>query len=77
MSDAIENGEENKLASTYSPVIQVKFLMDLAGGKIEIYNEHTNKTIRVATIKKSGMKLNDMLLLFEATKIRGLLFLRR
>ena len=70
MSDAIENGEENKLASTYSPVIQVKFLMDLAGGKIEIYNEHTNKTIRVATIKKSGMKLNDMLLLFEAKNLR-------
>lgn len=70
MSDAIENGEENKLASTYSPVIQVKFLMDLAGGKIEIYNEHTNKTILLARINKSGMKLNDMLLLFEAKNMR-------
>lgn len=70
MSDAIENGEENKLASTYSPVIQVKFLIDLACGKIEIYNEHTNKTILLARINKSGMKLNDMLLLFEAKNMR-------
>lgn len=70
MNDAIENGEENKLASTYSPVIQVKFLMNFAGGKIEIYNEHTNKTILLARINKSDMKLNDMLLLFEAKNMR-------
>lgn len=65
ISDVIENDDESKLASTYSPVIQVKFLMDFQNRKIEIYNERTGKTIQVASIKKQGMTLNDMLLLFE------------
>ena len=65
MNDVIENGDESKLASTYSPVIQVKFLMGFQNNKIEVYNERTGKTIPVASIKKQGMALNDMLLLFE------------
>lgn len=43
MNDVIENGDENKLASTYLPVIQVKFLMDFVGGKIDVYNERAEK----------------------------------
>lgn len=70
MNDVIENGDENKLASTYSPVIQVKFLMDFVGGKIDVYNERAEKRIRIADIKRSGVKLNDMLLLFEANNLR-------
>lgn len=70
MNDIIETGDENKLASTYSPVIQVKFLMDFVGGKIDVYNEKADKRIRIADMKKSGAKLNDMLVLFEAKNQR-------
>lgn len=66
MNDAIETGDENKLATTYSPVIQIKFLMDFVNGEVSLYNEKTEKTIPVAKIKKAGASLNDMLLLFEA-----------
>ena len=48
MNDVIENNDESKLASTYSPVIQVKFLLDLFGQKVSVYNEHTQSVIKVA-----------------------------
>ena len=51
MNDVIENNDESKLASTYSPVIQVKFLLDLLGQKVSVYNEHTQSVIKVADIK--------------------------
>ena len=70
MNEAIENNDESKLATTYSPVIQVKFLMDFINGSVDIYNERTNKAIPVATIKKAGTQLNDMLLMFEAKNLR-------
>lgn len=70
MNDVIENGDENKLASTYSPVIQVKFLLDFCGQKIEIYNEKTSTTTKVADIKAPGKHLKDMLLAFEAKNLR-------
>ncbi|MCC8137614.1 MAG: DEAD/DEAH box helicase [Clostridiales bacterium] len=70
MNEVIETGDESKLASTYSPVIQVKFLMDLQGRKIGIYNEKTGKVIKVADIKVAGTRLKDILLLFEAKNLR-------
>ncbi len=70
MNDIIGNGDENKLASTYSPVIQVKFLMDFVGGQIDVYNEKADKQVKIADIKQSGAKLNDMLVLFEAKNLR-------
>lgn len=70
MNEAIENNDESKLATTYSPVIQVKFLMDFINGSVDIYNERTNKPIPVATIKKAGTQLNDILLMFEAKNLR-------
>lgn len=70
MNDAIENDDESKLATTYSPVIQVKFLLDLINGKLSVYNEKTDNSIPVATIKKSGASLIDILLLFEGKNLR-------
>lgn len=70
MNDAIETGDDNKLATIYSPVVQIKFLMDFINGEISLYNDKTEKTIKVATIKKSGTSLNDILLLFEAKNLR-------
>lgn len=69
MNDIIVNCDENKLTSTYSPVVQVKFLMDFVGGKIGVYNEHSSQTIHIADIKKNGTKLIDMLLRFEAKNL--------
>lgn len=65
MNDVIENGDENKLASTFSPVIQVKFLMDFNEGKVSIYNDKTGRTIPVISINDENARLNKMLLLFE------------
>ena len=64
MNDVIENGDESKLASTYSPVVQIKFLMDFQKHKMGVYNEKNGKIIQFASIKQ-GISLNDMLLVFE------------
>ena len=66
MNKAIEDNDENNLTTAYSPVMQIKFLMDLHGQKIEVYNDRSGKTIRIAGIKNSGIRLNTMLLLLEA-----------
>lgn len=70
MNDVIENNDESKLASTYSPVIQVKFLLDLLGQKVSVYNEHTQSVIKVADIKMPNTSLKTMLLYFEAKNMR-------
>ena len=66
MNEVLESDDENKLATTYSPVMQIKFLMDLRGQKIEVYNDKTGRTTKIANINASGINLNRMLLLFEA-----------
>lgn len=70
MNEAIESSDESKLATTYSPVVQIKFLMDLINNNISAYNERTNHCIQIASIKKSDVNLNDMLLLFEGKNLR-------
>lgn len=70
MNEAIESSDESKLATTYSPVVQIKFLMDLINNNISVYNERTNHCIQIASIKKSDVNLNDMLLLFEGKNLR-------
>ena len=70
MNDVIENNDESKLASTYSPVIQVKFLLDLLGQKVSVYNEHIQSVIKVADIKAANTSLKTMLLYFEAKNMR-------
>ena len=70
MNEAIESSDESKLATTYSPVVQIKFLMDLINNNISVYNERTNHRIQIVSIKKSDVTLNDMLLLFEGKNLR-------
>ena len=70
MNDVIANDDEIKLASTYSPVIQVKFLIDLSGQKVSVYNEHTQEVIKIADIKAANTSLKTMLLYFEAKNMR-------
>ncbi|WP_329886775.1 DEAD/DEAH box helicase [Pseudoramibacter sp. HA2172] len=66
-------GDENALAITYSPVVQIKFLVDLQNGKIEVYNEHAidgQSRIKVANVSMAGIGLNDFLLSIEAQNSR-------
>ena len=68
MMTDIEAGDESKLAITYSPVVQVKFLVDLKNKEIQVYNEHNGNRIHVANIhERKGRKpnLTDILLKFE------------
>lgn len=70
MNDVIENDDESKLASTYSPVIQVKFLLDLLGKRICVYNEHKCEIIKIADCKTANISLKTILLCFEAKNMR-------
>jgi hypothetical protein len=59
MMTDIEAGDESKLAITYSPVVQVKFLIDLKNREIQVYNEHNGNRIHVANIRdRLGRKAN-------------------
>ena len=70
MNEVIENNDESKLATTYSPVIQVKYLLDFNNGKLSLYNEKTEKAIPFDSMNNAKMSLNDVLLLFEAKNLR-------
>lgn len=63
--DVVENCDENKLSMTYSPVIQVKYLMDIVHKRIEVYNDHTRSTSKIAEFTRNAITLNDILFAFE------------
>lgn len=68
MMTDIEAGDDNKLAISYSPVVQVKFLVDLKNREIQIYNEHDKNRIHVANIRQmngQNARLTDILMKFE------------
>lgn len=59
----------NALSISYSPVVQIKFLMDLQNGKIYMYNEHDkhrDQRIGIADVKSGNASLNDFLMVFES-----------
>lgn len=63
-----EEGDKDALASTYSPVVQIKFLVDLKKGRIEVYNDHASQDqcrILLANVRGSGIEVNDFLLAIE------------
>ena len=73
MMTDIEAGDDSNLAITYSPVVQVKFLVDLKNKEIQIYNEHNGNRIHVANIRDmKGRKANltDILVKFESMNDR-------
>ena len=68
-----EDGDEEALAITYSPVVQIKFLVDLKTGRIEVYNEHATRDkskILLVKVKQSGIGVNDFLLAIETQNQR-------
>lgn len=73
MMTDIEAGDDSNLAITYSPVVQVKFLVDLKNKEIQVYNEHNGNRIHVANIRDmKGRKANltDILVWFESMNDR-------
>ena len=69
MMTQAEAGDDSALAISYSPVVQIKFLVDLQHGKIDVYNEHDisgHQRIQVANVSKRGIELNDFLMTLEA-----------
>ncbi|MGI6051886.1 MAG: DEAD/DEAH box helicase [Bilifractor sp.] len=68
MMTQAEAGDENALAISYSPVVQIKFLMDLQHGKIDVYNEHAAAGYERIPLAKSGstLGLNDFLMVLES-----------
>lgn len=48
------NVEKQKLTSSFAPVSQMKYLIDLPNYKIEIFNENTKELIEVAKLKKKA-----------------------
>lgn len=68
-----EEGDEEALAITYSLVVQIKFLVDLQKGQIEVYNEHAPEEqcrILLANINGNGIEVNDFLLAIETQNRR-------
>lgn len=63
-----KEGDEDALAITYSPVVQIKFLVDLKKGRIEVYNDHASQDqcrILLANVCGSGIEVNDFLMAIE------------
>ena len=61
----INEHDNHKLRTTFSPVIQVKFLLDLYNQEISIYNEHTEMEMHITDIRKEHASLTYFLLKIE------------
>ncbi|WP_368488086.1 DEAD/DEAH box helicase [Clostridium sp. BJN0013] len=63
----VESNElkKQKLASAFSPVSQVKFLINLDDNEVDVYNEHTKETVPLTSIALEDADLTDVLLRFE------------
>lgn len=74
LNEAIETSDENKLASTFSPVAQIKFLVDFKENNVivEAYNERDNKRIPIAKYSSSNgaSSLAKLLFNFEVMNMR-------
>lgn len=60
----------NRLRSTFSPVAQIKFLIDLNTHTISAYNDYAEELMHLATIQKSDATLIDFLRMFEVVNIK-------
>ena len=60
-----ESISEHKLQTSYSPVSQPKFIVNLINREVSIYNEHTDSNIPITSIALDDADLIDVLLRFE------------
>lgn len=54
-----------KIASTYSPVSQIKFLLDLNAHSVSIYNEHAQELRTLCSIQNNDATLLDFIYLLD------------
>ncbi|MCF0134179.1 MAG: DEAD/DEAH box helicase [Blautia sp.] len=59
-----DNGD-NILTTTYSPVSQPKFIVNLVNKEVSVYNEHKEETVPITSIALEDADLIDVLLRFE------------
>ena len=65
-----ETNADNRLRSTFSPVAQIKFLIDLNSHTISSYNDYAEELVHLSTIQKSDATLIDFLRMFEVINIK-------
>ena len=65
LTDIEESGDEDRLRSTFSPVAQLKFSIDLNGYNVSVYNDHTEELDYLAEIKDKNASLVTFLWMFE------------
>lgn len=61
----VQAANEHKLQTSYSPVSQPKFIINLINREVSIYNEHTGNNIPITSIALDDADLIDVLLRFE------------
>ena len=60
-----ETLNQHKLASGFSPVTQIKFLINLESKEVSVYNEHTKELMPITSVALQDAELTDVLLRFE------------
>ena len=61
----VQAANEHKLQTSYSPVSQPKFIVNLINREVSIYNEHNDSNIPITSIALDDADLIDVLLRFE------------
>lgn len=62
----ISEGNVSALKTSFSPVTQIKFLLDLKNKKMSVYNQHSKNLIEVADVKSGNIQLEDFLQIVES-----------
>lgn len=65
LTDISEN-KVSTLKTTFSPVTQIKFLLDLKDCEVSIYNHHSKDLIKVAKVNSKDATLDDFLYIIES-----------
>lgn len=60
-----ESRKKQKMQTSLSPVTQIKFLVDLVGNEVSVYDEHAEELIPVTFVPLPDAELTDVLLRFE------------
>ena len=65
LTDIETDGDDSHLCSTFSPVAQIKFSIDLNNFTVSVYKDHTGELDYLAEIKDRNASLVSFLLMFE------------
>jgi superfamily II DNA/RNA helicase len=65
ISNANDDISQSKLTTSFSPVSQVKFIVNLDDKEVSVYNEHSKTAIPITSVALPDADLTDVLLRFE------------